>query len=238
MSSGIELAAYLSFLLPMRILVDIGTTMNRYGGLTMQLRQISAPLSLAILLTVGCAKPPVDQIDAAEKALKEAQQSGAATYSAEEYAKLEGSLTAMRREVNEQDEKIALFRDYGKVEQLAASAKTEGERVRTDAVKKKDEAKAAALQAQQVAQEAVNSTLALVGRAPVGKDRAALEAIKMDVETLKASLNQIQTSIDREDYPAAQSQAKAIHEKSQAVSAEIQSALAKVGKRKSSSSRK
>lgn len=212
--------------------------MNRYGGLTMQLRLITVPLSLVILLAVGCAKPPSEQIEAAEKALKEAQQSGAATYSAEEYAKLEGSLTALRKEVSEQDGKLALFRDYGKVEQLASAAKTEGERVRTDAVKKKDEAKVAALQAQQVAQEAVNSTLALVGKAPVGKDRAALEAIKMDVDTLKTSLNQIQTSIDREDYPAAQSQAKAIHEKSQAVSAEIQSALAKVGKRKSSASKK
>src|SRR5689334_20794646 len=48
------------------------TTMNRYGGLTMQLRQITIPLSLAILLAVGCAKPPIEQIDAAEKALKEA----------------------------------------------------------------------------------------------------------------------------------------------------------------------
>jgi HPt (histidine-containing phosphotransfer) domain-containing protein len=84
----------------------------------------------------------------------------------------------------------------------------------------------------------VNSTLALVGKAPVGKDRAALEAIKMDVDALKGSLAQIQTAIDKEDYPAAQSQAKAIHEKSQTVSAEIQSALAKVGKRKSSASKK
>jgi hypothetical protein len=219
-------------------LMDIGTTMNRDGGLTMQLRLITVPISLAILVAVGCAKAPSEQIEAAEKALKEAQQSGAATYSAEEYAKLEGSLTALRKEVSEQDGKLALFRDYGKVEQLASAAKTEGERVRTDAVKKKDEAKAAALQAQQVAQEAVNSTLGLVGKAPVGKDRAALEAIKMDVDALKASLGQIQTAIDREDYPAAQSQAKAIHEKSQAVSAEIQSALVKVGKRKSSASKK
>lgn len=195
-------------------------------------RQILGPLALAALLVTGCAKPPTEQIDAAEKAVKDAQQSGAAIYTADEYAKLEGTLAALKKEVGEQDAKFALLRDYGKAEQLAASAKADGDRVKAEAVKKKEEAKAAALQAQQVAQEGVKSTLDLVAQAPVGKDRAALEAIKNDADALKASLNQVQIAIDKEDYPAAQAQAKAIHDKSQAVSAEIQQALAKVGKGK------
>lgn len=203
-----------------------------------QIRQTFAPLALTVLLVTGCAKPPTEQIEAAEKAIKEAQQSGAATYTAEEYAKLEGTLAALKKEVGDQDVKFALFRDYGKAEQLAASAKADGERVKTEAAKKKEEAKAAALQAQQVAQESVKSTLDLVAKAPVGKDRAALAAIKNDVDALKASLNQVQTALDKEDYPAAQTQAKAIHDKSQAVSTEIQNALAKVGKGKPSSSKK
>lgn len=203
-----------------------------------QMRLTLAPLALAVLVLTGCAKPPAEQIEAAEKAVKEAQESGAAAYSAEEYAKLEGTLAAMKKEVGDQDGKFALFRDYGKVEQLAASAKADGERVKTDALKKKEEAKAAALQAQQVAQEAVKATLDLVAKAPVGKDRAALEAIKNDAEALKASLNQIQVALDKEDYPAAQAQAKAINEKSQSVSAEIQNALAKVGRGKPSPSKK
>ena len=201
-------------------------------------RGILGSLALAALLVAGCAKPPQEQIDAAEKAVKEAQLRGAATYSADEYAKLEGTLAALKKEVAEQEGRFALVRDYGKAEQLAASAKADGERVTADAAKKKEEAKAAAHQAQQVAQEAVKSTLALVAQAPVGKDRAALEAIKNDAEALKASLNQVQLAIDKEDYPAAQTQAKAIHDKSQAVSAEIQTALAKVGKGKPSPRRK
>jgi hypothetical protein len=201
-------------------------------------RQILGPLALAVVLVAGCAQPPAEQIDAAEKAVAEARQKGAATYTADEYAKLEGTLAALKKEVGEQDAKFALFRDYGKAEQLAASAKADGERVKTEAIKKKEEAKAAALQAQQVAQEAVKSTVELVAQAPVGKDRAALEAIKNDTEALKASLNQVQIAIDKEDYPAAQTQAKAIHEKSQAVSAEIQQALAKVGKGKPAGKKK
>jgi uncharacterized protein with LGFP repeats len=201
-----------------------------------QIRQILVPVALSALIAAGCAKPPSDKIDAAEKAVKEAQQSGAGTYTAEEYAKLEGTLSALKKEAGEQDGKLALFRDYGKVEQLAASTKAEGERVKTEVAKKKEEAKAGALQAQQVAQEAVASTLKLVAKAPVGKDRAAVEAIKNDAEALKASLSQVQQAIDKEDYPSAQTQAKAINEKSRAVADEIQTALSKIGKGKSSHS--
>jgi len=196
------------------------------------------PAMCALLMLTACAKAPTEQIAAAEKAVTEAQQSGAATYVADEYAKIEGTMAALKKEVSDQDGKLALFRDYGKAEQLAAAAKSDAERVKVEAATKKEEAKAAALQAQQVAQEAVASTLALVAKAPTGKDRAALESIKADADALKESLNQVQAAIDAADYPTAQTKAKAIHEKSQAVSQEIEAALAKIGKGKPSAAKK
>jgi hypothetical protein len=196
------------------------------------------PVMCAILILTACAKPPTEQIEAAEKALKEAQASGASTYVPDEYAKIEGTLAALKKEETDQAGKFALFRDYGKVEQLAINAKSEAERLITEATKKKEEAKAAALQAQQAAQEAVKTTLELVAKAPAGKDRAALESIKADAEALKASLNQVQMAIDTADYPTAQTKAKAIHEKSQAVSQEIEAALAKIGRGKPSAAKK
>jgi len=204
----------------------------------MNTRSTILPVTCALLMLAACAKPPTEQIVAAEKAVTEAQQSGASTYVADDYAKVEGTLAALKKEVSDQDGKLALFRDYGKAEQLAAAAKSEAERVKTEASKKKEEAKAAALQAQQVAQEAVTATLALVAKAPTGKDRAALESIKADAEALKASLNQVQMAIDAADYPTAQTKAIAIHEKSQAVSKEIETALAKIGKGKPSATKK
>ncbi|MCX5725090.1 MAG: hypothetical protein NTX84_11390 [Nitrospirae bacterium] len=203
----------------------------------MMTRVTMLPVMCALLVLTACAKPPTEQIAAAEKAVTEAQQSGASTYVADEYAKIEGTMAALKKEVNEQDGKLALFRDYGKVEQLAVAAKSEAERVTVEATKKKEEAKAAALQAQQVAQEAVAATLALVAKAPTGKDRAALESIKADAEALKESLTQVQAALDAADYPTAQTKAKAIHEKSQAVSHEIETALAKIGKGKPSAAK-
>ena len=124
----------------------------------MNSRSTMLPVLCALLMLTACAKPPTEQIAAAEKAVSDAQQSGASTYVADEYAKVQGTLAALKKEVSDQDGKLAIFRDYGKVEQLAVAAKSEAERLKAEATKKKDEAKAAALQAQQVAQEAVAAT--------------------------------------------------------------------------------
>lgn len=204
----------------------------------MKIRHVLLSIAAMCVLVSGCAQPPADQINAAEQAVKDAQQSGAATYVANDYAKVEGLLTAMKTEVAEQDAKFALLRDYGKAEQLAAAAKTEAERVKADAAKKMEEAKFAATQAQQAAQTSVASTMDLVAKAPAGKDRAALESIKADAEALKASLNDVQMMLDKADYLGAQTKANAIQQKADAVSREIETALAKIGKGKTVAKRK
>lgn len=184
----------------------------------------------ALFLVTGCAEPPTDQINASDQAVKDAQQSGADIYLANDYAKIEGMLAALKKEVADQDAKFALLRDYGNAAQQAASLKAEAERVKAEAAKKMEEAKFSATEAHKAAQAAVDSTMELVAKAPAGKDRAALEAIKTDAEALKASLNEVQMMIDKSDFLGAQTKAKAIQEKSQAVSQEIQTALAKIGK--------
>jgi hypothetical protein len=213
----------------------------------MSIRHILVSAVSAWALTAGCAQPPADQITAAEQAVSDARQSGAAAYVANDYAKIEGLMAAMKQEVAEQDGKFevaeqdgkfALLRDYGKAEQLAATAKAEAERVKIDAAKKMEEAKFAATQSQQDAQATVKSTLELVATAPAGKDRAALESIKTDAEALRASLNDVQMMLDKADYLGAQTKAKAIKEKGEAVSHEIETALAKIGKGKTVAKRK
>jgi hypothetical protein len=204
----------------------------------MKIRHVLVSILGLSLLMGGCAQPPAEQLTAAELAVKDAQQAGAATYVANDYAKVEGLLAAMKTEVAEQDGKFALFRDYGKAEQLAATTKADAERVKAEATKKLEEAKFAATQAQQAAQAAVASAQELVAKAPTGKDRAALQSIKTDAEALKASLNDVQMLVDKADYLTAQTKAKAIQEKADAVSHEIETALAKIGKGKAIAKRK
>jgi hypothetical protein len=185
-----------------------------------------------LLLSAACAKAPTEKVTAAEKAVNDARMAGAPKYAPEEFAKLESALTNAKNEVAEQDAKFGFLRDYEKAEQVLTATQTEATRVSAETAKRKEEAKAAAMQAQQAAQSAVTTAQDLVAKAPTGKDRAALEAIKADIDGLATSLPDIQKTIDAEDYQAAQAKAKAVQDKSQAVSAELESALAKVHKAK------
>jgi hypothetical protein len=193
------------------------------------MKRVSVVVLCALVLTaMGCAKPPTDKVAAAEQAVSDAREAGGQAYMAEDYAKLEGMLANAKKEIADQDAKIALTRDYEKAEQLLVAVQTDATRVKAEAGKKKEEAKAAALQAQQAAQAAVKRTQELVAKAPVGKDRAAVESIKADAQGLNASLAEVQAAMDAGDYLSAQTKAKAIQDKAQAVAGEIQTALAKV----------
>lgn len=182
-----------------------------------------------VLILAACAQAPNEKVAAAEKAVEEARAAGAPAYAPEDYQKLESMLANAKKEIAEQNAKFALTRDYEKAEQLLASAQGEGPKVAETATKKKEEAKVAALDAQKAAQESVKKTQALVAKAPVGKDRAAVEAIKADAQGLASSLAEVQSALDGGDYLSAQVKAKSIQEKSEAVSKEVESALAKVG---------
>lgn len=181
-----------------------------------------------LMIGAACAKAPTEKVTAAEKAVNDARATGAPKYAPEEFAKLESALTNAKSEVAEQDAKFGFLRDYEKAEQGLTVAQTEATRVSAETAKRKEEAKTGAVQAQQAAQVAVTTAQQLVAKAPVGKDRAALEAIKADIDGLATSLPDIQKTLDAEDYQAAQVKAKAVQDKSQAVSAELESALAKV----------
>lgn len=185
-----------------------------------------------LFLAAACTKAPTEKMTAAEKAVSDARAAGAPKYAPEEFARLESALTNAKNEIAEQDAKFGFLRDYEKAEQGLTTTQTEATRVSAETAKRKEEVKAGAVQAQHAAQAAVTTAQDLVAKAPVGKDRAALEAIKADIDGLVTSLPDIQKALDAEDYQAAHAKAKAVQEKSQSVSAELESALAKVHKAK------
>jgi hypothetical protein len=196
------------------------------GRLTRIAVMVLAP---AVLLVVGCSQAPEAKLREAEKAVSDAQQAGAKDYLAEQFTKLEGTLNSAKKEIEEQNAKFALFRDYSKAEQMLDSVKAEAPKLIDETAKKKAEAKDAALKALEEAKKAVAETQELVAKAPVGKDRAAVEAIQNDAKALTTSLDEVQAAIDKEDYLGAQAKAKAVQEKSQTLSAEVREAMAKVG---------
>jgi hypothetical protein len=175
-------------------------------------------------------KAPTDKLASAEQAVNHAQTVGATTYMGEEFAKVQGMLAMAKNELAEQNDKFAFLRDYEKSEQLLTTVQADAARVAAETGKKKDGAKAVAAQAQQAAKDAVKKAQNLIAMAPIGKDRAALQAIKADVDGLAASMGEVQTAMDADDYQTAQAKALAIQDKGGQVSTKIEHVLAKAYK--------
>ncbi len=138
-------------------------------------------LAPALLLAIGCGQAPNDKLGEAEKAVMDAKLIGAQAYVAEDFAKLEGMLNNAKKEMDDQNAKFVLFRDYGKTEQLLASVKAETPKLIEETAKKKEEAKDAALKAHEAAKEAVKKARALVTGMRSAEPRA--RCVRADLES-------------------------------------------------------
>lgn len=199
------------------------------------LQMASAGLVGAMFLMIGCAQPPTEQLEAAQKTVEAAKAAGAADYAKEDFIVLEQQLAIAKDELSEQEKALSIFRSYADADKKLIKVVEFGGHVAAKAAQNKEAAKTAALAMEKEAQLVVTTAKELIARAPTGKDRAAVEVIKQDVMGFETSLNAIHQLIEKEDYLAAEVQAKAVKEKGVAVSGEIQSAIDKAkGKKRTS----
>lgn len=186
-------------------------------------------LFIAILFITGCAKPPAEDIDAAKNAVESAKSAGAVKYLPDDAGKVNDELTAALDEVSIQDGKFALFRKYDKAKEILALVKNNAEKLKTDTIAKKEEAKKNAETAIGEAKGAIDNAKSMLEKAPAGKEtKADIEAMKGDIQGLESSLPEVQNAINSEDYDSAASKAKSIKEKADAVSSQVQQAIEKV----------
>lgn len=196
---------------------------------------LGAVVAAAVL--TGCAEAPKEQLEAAQQAVEAAQTAGAPDYAKEEFTKLEQEFTEAKEEIANQEKAFALFRSYGKADEMLKRVAQHAKEVEEIARMKKAEAKAVAESGEKEAQTIVASVQELVAQAPVGKERAAVEAIKADLNGLQGRLGTIHSLIEKGDYAGAEAQAKALKEKGALLSQEIQKAIEKVKGAKGRSSR-
>jgi len=182
-----------------------------------------------MVFAAGCGKQPVEDITAAKSAVEALVAEGADKYATEELKFANDDLSAAMAEVKAQDEKT--FKNYDKAKELLAKAKTTAETAKADVPAKKEQAKVAAIAAQEAAKIAVDEATSLLAKAPKGKGtQADIEAMKADVAGLEQSLTEVQSLIDGGDYNAATEKANPIKDKAAELSAQITEAMAKVAK--------
>jgi len=123
--------------------------------MTRQLKLGAIALGLAVVVT-GCAAPPSADVDAAKASVDRAASSGANRYAAESLKSAEDARAALDAELKVQEGKW--LKSYDKTRELAAAAKSAGEKAAADAVD--------AMQTADVAAKARASVVAKARTAP------------------------------------------------------------------------
>jgi hypothetical protein len=180
---------------------------------------------LVLALTMACAKPPYDELQAAEKKVQEAETVGAPTYAPEKFGVLVAKLKTAEEEVWIQLKKSELRRDYSRAKSLLAETRAEGDQIIGEAQKRKEEAKSAALQEKEQAQEAVQGVHALAERVEQGKANPAgisPDQVKAEANELNRTLAEVQTAIEANNHLVAKDKAKEVQQKSQQLQTEVQ----------------
>ena len=113
-------------------------------------------------------------------------------------------LNAAQAEVETQNQKFALMRNYDKAKQAFVDVKAQADKVRTQAIANKEAAKQEANTRLQEASAAIAAAREALTKAPKTKDtRADIQLFTSDIDGLDASISEVNTMISSEDYKGA-----------------------------------
>ncbi len=206
---------------------------GQFGGVRVT-RSALLLLGAAVVLSLGvssCQKPPQMEADQAKAAIEKAKTAEAAEYAPQDLSAAQDSLTKADTEVNTQNGKFALFRNYKKAKALYLSAQQTGATAEQNAIKNKEQARKDAEAALAKAKQDIQATKDLLN----GKDaqalkrgketREALKQIESELSATDSSLVQVQTLQGQEKYKQALSMANAADQKAQSLMQEVQQAI-------------
>jgi hypothetical protein len=172
----------------------------------------------------GCEKAPVEKLTAAEKALGDARAAEVATYKAAEFAALETQFADAQKEVQAQQEKFALSRDFKKAAELLAAVSTGAEKLTAEAATAKTEATTRATEAHKLAVEEIGKALAAFN-ATTPEEQTALAEIKTKIDELNAEAERVNGAITGGNALEAETQAKALQQKAVALNVDLAARL-------------
>jgi hypothetical protein len=182
--------------------------------------------AVVMILAVGCAKPPQEDISAAQAEMDKARQAQAETWAANEYRGANEAMNAAQAEINAQNEKW--FKNYDKAKELLATAKADAAKASEAAVANKAQAKSDAEAAMTAADTALGTAEAALKVAPVTKDsKADLELFKNDLATLRSTLDAAKASFASEDYKKALESANSVKDQATSIATQLEEAKAK-----------
>jgi len=181
------------------------------------------------LLFFACASAPTEEITATRTAVTAAQTDDVRTYAPESLQAAEDMLSKAMAEVQTQDGKFALSRDYKAASDLLKQAKDLAAKAESDAQANKAKAKADAETIIAGLTQLFADAKKALATAPRGKDtKAELEAMQNDLKAAEEASVAATQAMTGEKFNDALAQAKAAKDKADLIIQQVQAAKEKV----------
>jgi len=185
-------------------------------------------LVVVLSLITGCAKAPQQAIDAAKTALESAKIAEADRYLPDQYNAAKDTLDAALVEIETQNSKFALKRNYDHAQQLLTSVVNLAGKAAAEVAIKKEEVKNEVAQMVTNLTTGIEETKVLLKKAPRGKEgREVLDQMSVELTTLENSINEVNSLNEAGNYIDAKDKAAAIATKVNSIKEELQNAIAK-----------
>jgi hypothetical protein len=189
------------------------------------------PVLLALLVLVGCSKPPEVEMAAAKASIDAAKAAEAEQYVPKAYRAAMDSLNAANAAKTEQDGKFVLFRSYAKSKDMFVRADALAKKVATDAAAEKERVKAEVTGMLAETKTLLDSANVAVTKAPVGKgNKADIELIKNDLASVTTAFDDANNEFNAGKYLTARSKVQVVKQKVESILVELETAIAKVKK--------
>jgi hypothetical protein len=190
----------------------------------LQVPRHASLVTAMLLVLAGCTQAPHDQLEAAEKTVREAENVGAPTYVPEQYGVLVAKVEAAKGEIDAQYKVSEFSRDYSRAHHLLAQAQSDADRIIAEAQKRREEAKTVALREKEQADQAVRVVRDLVERIDRGSASSpgkAPDELRAEADGLNRKLAEVQTAIEANNHLEAQNKAKAVKDESQKLQQQV-----------------
>jgi hypothetical protein len=183
----------------------------------------------ASLLFFACASAPTEEINATKAAITAVQSDDVRTYAPESLKDAEDTLAKGMAEVQTQDGKFALSRDYKAASESLKQAKDKATKATADAQANKAKAKADAETLIAGLTTLLADAKKALASAPKGKDtKAVLESMQNDLKSADEAAAAASTAMAQEKYMDALAQANTAKTKASGIIDEVQAAKDKL----------
>ncbi len=181
------------------------------------------------LLLAACASAPTAEITATKAAVAAAQTDDVRTYAPDSLKAAEDEMSKSLAEVQTQDGKFFVSRDYKQASTMLKSAKDLAEKAASDAQANKAKAKSDAEAILAALPQSIEEAKKALAKAPKGKDtKADIEAMQNDLKVAEESITEANTAMSSGQYKDALTKAESAKEKASAIVDQVQKAQEKV----------